>query len=69
MANQSEIARIREQLDAECEAARNGMYGYAETSKHEFITARMENMSKLHDELRELVGEEADKILIEGMNG
>lgn len=70
MHNQSEVARLIQQIDAECEAARLAMYGYAEVAKHEAITARMERMGALHEELRAIVGEEeAVKVLVRAMDG
>ncbi len=68
MQNQSEVARLVHQLDAECQAAHLAMYGYAEVAKHEYITSRMERMGALHDELRAIVGEEeAVKVLVRAM--
>lgn len=70
MQNQSEVARLMQQLDAECEAARLAMHGYAEVARHEVITARMERMGALHEELRAIVGEEeAVKVLVRAMDG
>lgn len=70
MHNQSEVARLIQQLDAECEAARLAMHGYAEVAKHAYITSRMERMGALHEELRAIVGEEeAVKVLVKAMNG
>lgn len=70
MHNQSEVARLIQQLDAECEAARLAMTGYAEVAKHEAITARMERMGALHEELRAIVGEEeATEVLVRAMDG
>jgi hypothetical protein len=66
--NCSEVARLKEQLDAECESARAALYGYAEVAKHERITAHMENMGRLHDKLRDQVGEEeAARLLVKSM--
>lgn len=45
--HQSEIARLRRQLDLEAEAA-----------KHLFINTRMERLGAYHQQLKELVGEE-----------
>ena len=70
MHNQSEVARLMQQLDAECQAARLAMTGYAEVARHEYITTRMERMGALHEELRGLVGdEEAVKALVRAMDG
>jgi DNA-binding transcriptional regulator YiaG len=40
--NPSEVARLREQIALQEEAARLALYGYAEVSRHERITARLE---------------------------
>jgi hypothetical protein len=56
----SEVARLLEQINAEYESARNCMYGLvAGVAQHQFITARMERMEVLHQELRTHVGEQA----------
>lgn len=67
--NQSEIARLRAQISAEYNAAQQGLTGYAEVSKHQFITAHMERMAAFHDRLKALVGDdEAAKMLAESMD-
>lgn len=67
--NQSEVARILEQISLEYEAAQRGMYGFAYGSaKHEFITARMENMGNLHSKLQEIVGESAIEMVADALN-
>jgi hypothetical protein len=38
----SEVARLMRQIDLELEAAERGMYGFAITARHDFITARMQ---------------------------
>src|SRR5712692_10373786 len=65
--NQSEVARIRAQMEAEYAAAQRAMYGFAEVAKHEYITARMERVGELHDQLEELVGDDAKRMLVEAM--
>jgi hypothetical protein len=56
----SEVARLLSQISAEYEAAQRGLTGLAYgTSKHDFITARMENMGQLHSELQSIVGDAA----------
>jgi hypothetical protein len=60
MENTSEVARILAQIAQEYEAGKSGLQGLAQgVSRHSFITARMENMAKLHKELETLVGEQA----------
>ena len=57
--NQSEVARLKSQIESEIQAARWALYGQAlGTAQHQFITRRMERMGMLHEELTELVGEE-----------
>lgn len=69
MHNQSEVARLIQQIDAECEAARLAMHSYAEVAKHAYITSRMERMGALHEELRAIVGErQATEILVRAMD-
>ena len=65
--NKSEVARIRRQIELEYEAAQRGLYGFAAgAGKHQFITAKMENMGRCHEALIKLVGEqEAAKLLVE----
>ncbi len=64
---QSEVARIRQQIADEYVAATYGLTGLAlGTPRHEFITARMENMRRCQEQLNALVGEhEGVKLLAE----
>lgn len=58
--NSSEVARLLGQINAEYEAARQGMTGLAQgVGQHRFITKRMERIAELHAQLRNLVGYEA----------
>jgi hypothetical protein len=67
--NQSEVARLKAQIEAEVQAAQRALYGVAlGAAKHQFITNRMERMGILHEELKELVGEEEGiRLLIQVM--
>jgi len=67
MQGYSEITLLKEQIDAEAKAARQGMYGLAlGVSRHQFITVRMERMGILHKRLESLIGStEATKYLID----
>ena len=67
--SKSEVARIMRQIELEYEAAQRLMYGFAAgTAKHEFITARMENMGRCHEQLVTLVGEkEATRALAQAL--
>ena len=63
--NPSEVARLLGQIETEYLAARQGMSGFAETAKHAAISARMERMGKIHENLRALVGDDAIKLIAE----
>ena len=67
--SKSEVARIRRQIELEYEAAQRAMYGFVVgAAKHEFITARMENMGRCHEQLKTLVGEqEAVRVLAQAL--
>lgn len=64
--NQSEIASIRERMETEYQAALWAVYGYAQVGAHAFITARMERIGELAEELAVQMGkEDAMKIVID----
>ena len=53
----SEVARLREQIQAEYQAAQQGLSGLASgTARHDFIAARTEHIGVLHEKLAEIVG-------------
>jgi hypothetical protein len=54
MEQQSEVAQLLEKIRAEYEAAQNGLTGLAQTARHSFISARVENMAKLSMQLETL---------------
>ncbi len=65
----SEVARLLSQISAEYEAAQNGMTGLAYgTAKHDFITTRMENMGKIHNQLHDIVGDAAIAMIADQLN-
>ncbi len=66
----SEVARLLQQIQQEYEAAQRGLTGVASGSaQHAFITARMERMSALHDQLHDLVGDVSIELLSEQCGG
>lgn len=67
--NPSEVARLLKQIEKEYLAAQRGLTGFAESAKHATITARMENLGRLHQGLRALVGDEATKLFAECLEG
>jgi hypothetical protein len=65
----SEVARIRESIAVSYMAAQWGLSGLASgTSRHRFITARMERMEEGHKELQTLVGDQAIILVAETLN-
>lgn len=58
MENMSEVAKIRQRIEEEYTAAQRALHAPAMAGKHEFITARMENMGQAHAELQDILGEE-----------
>lgn len=58
--NKSEVARLMQRIEEEYTAAQHALSGLAVgVAKHQFITARMENIEHCHQQLQMLVGEEA----------
>lgn len=68
--NKSEVARLLRQIDLEYEAAEQGLNGLAEVARHDFITARMEQIGVYHSDLQQLVGkQQAMQLLMKGREG
>ena len=62
----SEIARIRAQIEQECEALRLALYGYATVASHSIIERKYDSLGKRREELEKHLGtEEAGKIVCE----
>jgi hypothetical protein len=65
----SEVARLLDQIREEYEAVMRGISGTAQgTSRHSFITARMENMGALNEELGMLVGPDSMALVVQMMD-
>ncbi len=65
----SEVAQLLAQISAEYEAAQQGLSGLSMgTSRHDFITARMENMGRIHTQLHSLVGDAAIAMIADQLN-
>lgn len=54
----SEVARLKECLRLEAEAAFQGLYGYAEVAKHEIIHQKLERVGEVFEQLKERIGED-----------
>ena len=65
--SRSEVARLMQQIAAEYMAAQAGLSGLASgTAQHAFITARLENMGRCHEQVSTLLGsEQAARLLAE----
>ena len=46
----SEVARLLQQIEMEYKAAKRGLEGYAIVSRHEFITARYDQVGIYQDQ-------------------
>ena len=58
MMNQSEVARLHQQIELQLEAMRRGMNGLATgRARHAFIRAQMDHIGVCQDELAAYVGE------------
>lgn len=64
--NQSEVARLREQIELQIQAMQQGLHGLASGSaRHAFIHARMQRIGEYQGDLARHVGEqEADQLLL-----
>src|SRR5437899_9429459 len=63
--NQSEVARLLARIEDEYIAAKRGMTGFAESATHAAITAQMENIGRLYENLHAIIGDEAIKLVAE----
>jgi hypothetical protein len=65
----SEVARLKECLRLEAEAAFQGLYGYAEVAKHEIIHQKLERMGETFEQLKQHMDEdEAALFMLDTMN-
>lgn len=62
----SEVARLRQQIELECEAMRLALSGYAVVASHEIIDQKYNALGKYQEALGRLVGDEdALRVVIE----
>ena len=62
----SEVARVRRQIELECEAMRLALSGYAVVGSHTIIEQKYNALGRHQEELEQLVGkEEAKRIVVE----
>lgn len=65
---QSEVARLLQQIETEYLAAQRGLTGFAESARHAAISARLERMGGLHQDLRAVVGDDAIRLIAERLD-
>lgn len=66
--NQSEVARIRRQIEEEYEAMQRVYSEVSITSRHDFIVARMENVDQHRQQLVPLIGDDEAMALVIAVN-
>ena len=64
MPNQSEIARLREQIAREYQASQRVFTDFTPTARHEYITQRQENIAVHYEELKRYMSPEEAMLLI-----
>lgn len=69
MNSQSEVARLRQQIELECEAMQRALSGFAITASHTIINQKYASIGAAQQQLAALVGEEeATAIMVEAYN-
>jgi hypothetical protein len=63
--NQSEVSRLLQQIEHEYQGAQTALNAYAVTAPHAFITARLEQIGRIHERLQQIVGEDAIRLVAE----
>jgi hypothetical protein len=61
----SEVARLKRQIEVECEAMRLAMTGFRMTASHDIINRQYEQLGQHYERLGKLIGEkQAVEVLI-----
>ena len=55
---QSEVKRLRQQIELTCESMNRGLAGYAVSARHDIIQSKYRKLEMYHIALERLVGEE-----------
>jgi hypothetical protein len=59
----SQMAILLRQIEDEYRAAQGALSGFTATTRHIYITTRMENMGHLADDLTEMIGGDKDQAM------
>lgn len=63
----SEVARLRQQIETECQAMRH-LTCFRQMASHEIITAAYDRLGEHHDQLIKLVGQQkAAEMIVEAL--
>ena len=63
----SEVARLKQQIEAENVSAQRAQSSFAYgMAQHKFITRRLERMGELHEELMGLIGKNGSDVFLVG---
>ena len=66
MDGKSEVARLRERIEQECQAMKGGLTGYAVVSNHDAINHKYDALGRYQQQLAPLVGtEEAARVVVD----
>lgn len=60
----SEIARLRQQIELECQSIHLGLTGLASTAAHKIIHYRYESLTTHQEQLSQLIGEHEAAIIV-----
>ena len=60
----SEIARLRRQIELECEAMRLALEGFASVASHQIIEQRYNRLGQFQADLEKHVGKEEAKCIV-----
>ena len=64
--SQSEVARLRAQIEAECIAMKQALQGFAITATHDIINHRYDQLGVYQDQLERFVGQKkAQDVVVE----
>ncbi|HLZ56417.1 MAG TPA: hypothetical protein VKR06_05665 [Ktedonosporobacter sp.] len=55
---ESEVAKLRQQLEIEAESMKQGLYGLAITAQHQIIESKYNAFGACQEQLAALIGEE-----------
>lgn len=61
----SEVSTLLQQIEYEYQAAQTALDDYTVTAPHAFITAHLEQISQIHEQLQQIAGQDAIRLIAE----